>query len=281
MKILLTGSTGFIGSNLYEELSKKNELYLIVRKKKNIKKNLIGKIIYFKNYEELNKKLKKIKVQLVIHAATHYKKNHSINDLSNFAESNLLLGNIILENLSEMNVKKYINFSTVWEDYNGIKNNFYNLYAAYKKAFTNIIHYYEKKNKRVKFYNIMISDTFGKNDKRKKIIKTLKKNYKKKKITNIISKNLYLNLLNVKDIVSAIILIKNKNLKSDSYLLKNPKDLKVFDLIKKINENNKKKISIKWQSKKEIKNKIYPYQKLTGWKPIKSSITEIIKIIKN
>ena len=49
--------------------------------------------------------------------------------------------------------------------------------------------------KTTKFYELMLSDTFGKNDIRPKIINTLKKNYKKGKITKITSKNLYLNLL--------------------------------------------------------------------------------------
>lgn len=182
MKILLTGSNGFIGSNLYEKFCKNNELYLIIRNKKKTNKKIYSKIIYFKNYKELNKKLKKIKVNLVIHTATHYKKNHTFNDLKKFNESNLYLGNIILENLNTMGVKKFINFSTVWEDYDGIKNNFFNLYAVYKNSFTNLINYYKKKNKKIKFFNIMISDTFGKNDNREKIINTLKDNYKKKKL---------------------------------------------------------------------------------------------------
>lgn len=281
MKILLTGSTGFIGSSVYKELSKDNELYLIFRNKKKIKNKLNSKIIFFKNYNELNRKLKKIRVNLVIHAATHYKKNHSSNDINKFAESNLLLGNIILENLNTMKVKKYINFSTVWEDYDGIKNNFFNLYAVYKNAFSNIIKYYEKKNQHIQFFNIIISDTFGKNDKRKKIINLLKKNYKKKKVTKIISKNLYLNLLNVKDIVNALILIKNQSINSGSYILKNSKNIRIFDLIKKINENSEKKIFVKWQSKKIIKSKIYPYQKLSDWKPVRSGITEIVNLIKS
>ena len=56
----------------------------------------------------------------------------------------------------------------------------------------------------------MISDTFGKNDFRKKIINTLKKNYHKGKTTTVLSKNLHLNLLNIKDIIEAIKLILNK-----------------------------------------------------------------------
>ena len=67
-----------------------------------------------------------------------------------------------------MGVKKFINFSTVWENYNGKKDNYFNLYSAYKASFVNIINFYQKKLNKVNFLNLVISDTFGNNDKRKK-----------------------------------------------------------------------------------------------------------------
>ena len=41
-----------------------------------------------------------------------------------------------------MKVKKFINFSTVWEDRNAIANNPENLYAAYKKGFGSILNFF-------------------------------------------------------------------------------------------------------------------------------------------
>jgi len=193
--ILLTGSSGFIGSNIFATLSKKNKIYIILRSRKR-KKNLLKKnikIINFKKYDELNLKLKKIKIDTVIHCATHYVKEHGYNDIKKLAESNILFGNIILENIDLMNVKKFINFSTVWEN-NDKTNGITNLYSYYKKAFTDIIKFYKKKFSSIKFYELMISDTFGKNDQRNKIINILRKNYKKDIATEITSKNLYLNV---------------------------------------------------------------------------------------
>ena len=282
-KILLTGSSGFIGSNILNSLSEKYKFYLVVRKKLPkkilIKKNI--KIIYFKNYETLNSKLKKIKVNTVIHCATHYAKNHKFSDIKKFCNSNLLFGNIILENLNVMKVRKFINFSTVWEDSNAKKNNTMNLYAAYKKSFSTILDFYKKNLKKIKFYELMISDTFGKNDHRKKIINILKMNYKKKKTINIVSKKLHLNLLNISDIVSATNLILKIPIIPKKYLLKNKFDTKIFNLIKIFNKQNKKSLKVKWLSNRLIKNKIYSYDKLKGWKPNNSNIQDIINYIKS
>ncbi len=281
-KILLTGSSGFIGSNILNNFSNKNKFYLILRKKPNKKilKNKNIKIIKIKNHESLNDKLKKIKVDIVIHCATHYVKSHNFSDIKKFCYSNILLGNVILENLDNMKVKKFINFSTVWEDSDGIKHNSENLYAAYKKSFSNILNFYKKNLKKTDFYELIISDTFGKNDFRNKILNNIRENYQKKKITKIISKNLYLNLLNISDIINAINFILKKKITPKKYVLKNKIDIKIFELIRTFNNKNKNKIKVKWLSNNLIRKKIYPYDNLKGWKPKNSNVGDMINYIR-
>ena len=278
--ILLTGSTGFIGSELLKYLSNYNKVYITVRKKYKINLNNknINKI-YFNSYKNLRYKIKKLKIDTVVHCATHYVKNHKFEDIKELSESNILFGNIILENLKVMRVKKFVNFSTVWENYDGKKDNCYNLYSAYKAGFGKIISFYKKENKNIKFLNLVISDTFGLRDKRKKLVNLLKTNYKRNLVTKVISKNLYINLLNVKDIINAIKLILKKNYKSDTYILKNKNNFRIYDIIKKIEKYSKKKIKIKWLSNKIIKEKIYKFKTLKGWKPKNSNIKDIIRII--
>ena len=281
--ILITGSAGFVGSNLLNNLYNGNKIYLIIRKRNQVK-NLIKKyknvnIIFYNKINELNKKLKNYKIDIVIHCATHYVKKHNYSDIKKLNDSNILLGNILLENLKNMKVKKFINFSTIWEDYNSIKDNNYNLYSAYKKGFGIILNYYEKILSTIKFYNLMISNTFGKSDNRLKITTVLKNNHKKNKLTEIVSKNLIMNLLNVNDISSAITLIIKKNIKPGKYLLKNNKNFKINEIVEEFNKNNVKKLIIKWTSNKIIKEKIYPYNKLKGWEPKQSNILDIVDTI--
>tara|TARA_B110000003_G_scaffold239022_1_gene244900 strand:+ start:25 stop:873 length:849 start_codon:yes stop_codon:yes gene_type:complete len=278
-KILLTGATGFIGSALVKNLSHNNKIYVILRTKKKIKiSNKINKIFYT-NYSELDKKIKKIKVDIIIHCATYYVKNHKTDDLEKLSNSNILLGNILLDNLEKMRVKKFINFTTVWENYNGKQNNFFNLYSVYKKAFNHLINYYDGILKNVKFYNLTISDTFGEQDKRKKIINILKTNYKKNLITKIVSKNLFLNLLNVEDIINAVKIILKDKSKPGSYLLKNTKNYSISEIVNKINKKMSKKIKVAWLSKKIIKEKIYKQPKLQNWFPKKSKLKNLLEII--
>ena len=282
--ILLTGATGFIGSNILKEIRLNNKVFIIQRfeSKKKIKKTKNIKIITFKNYNILSNKLKKIKVDTIIHCATHYKKEHIEKDILKFIQSNILLGNIILENLKKLNAKQFINFSTTWEDFDNKENNPRNLYAAYKKSFNCLIQYYKKTIPNINFIDLMIVDTFGENDKRQKLINTLRNNYIKKRTSKIISKRLYLNLINVEDIVNAVkILLKNK-IQPGKYILKNSNYFNLFELIEYINKNNNNnKIKVKWLSNTLIKDKIFKYKKLKSWNPKKSNIEDIKDLILN
>ena len=281
--ILLTGASGFIGSNILNEIKLENKVYVIQRKKSKTKikrdKNIY--LIEFNNFESLNKKLKKIKVSIVIHCATHYKKKHEFKDIEKFNQSNILLGNVILENLQNLKAKKFINFTTTWESDNGQISNPKNLYAAYKSSFNCLLEFYKKNFMHIKFIELVIVDTFGDNDKRQKIINTLKNNYNTNKITKIISKKLYLNLINVLDIVSAVKLIIDKNYKSGKYILKNHNFISILKLINLINKNSIKKIKVKWLSNMKIRDKFFKYKKLKNWKPKKSGIVDIKDLILN
>ena len=282
--IIITGSNGFIGSNLVNKLSTTHKLILLVRVKSKSKKTkyIFNKNIsfkFFKNNTELKNLLKKIKGSWLIHCATHYVKKHQSNDIAKIINSNIELGTILLDNLNIMGTKNFINFSTIWENYNGIKNNPHNLYSASKQAFEKIINYYQINNKKINFYSLVISDTYGANDKRQKLISVLKKNIINKKETKIISKNLHINLLNVNDIVSGVFILLKSKIKPGKYSMINKIPFKAIDLIQQIQKRVKSQVKIKWLSSKKIKEKIYNYKSLPGWKPRNTNIDDLIKFI--
>ena len=133
---------------------------------------------------------------------------------------------------------------------------------------------------KISFSEVILTDTFGLDDNRDKLITTIKKNFKANKFTKIISKNLYLNLINITDIINGLrMIIKNKT-QPGQYVFKNLYDLKVYDLIKKFNLSSKRKLKVKWLSNQVIKNKIFKYDQLNFWKVNESSINDIINYIK-
>lgn len=279
--ILLTGATGFIGKHLLANLINKNKIITIIKEssKKKIKRKKNLKIINYKNYKDLYLKLKKIKCDCIIHCATYYRKKDQDNDIIDLINSNILFGTILLSNIYSLRIKKFINITTNWENYNGKINNPYNLYAATKIAFKNIINYFQLKNKKIKFYNIYLSDTYGQQDDRKKIIPSMIKAFKSNTKINLISKNYHLNILNVNDFINAINIIIQKNINQGDYNIINNKYIILDHLVKKLKE--KKIFHVKYGSRKLIKEKIYKFKNNFEWRPKNSNIKNIIKIFQN
>lgn len=276
--ILLTGGTGFIGKNIIKNLNSKYNIFSLERKKKNKIYNFKSySIVGFSDPDQISKIINNINIDYIIHAATYYKKKDNDVNLKQITKSNILLGMYLLNFCSEKKVIKFINFSTCWENYNDKKENPFNLYSATKLAFKKIINYHQKINKITKFYNIYLMNTFGEDDNRIKIVSKIKKDIKNNRLTIITSNNLFLNLLNVKDIVHGIDLILSKNLRPGDYNMINNKHYAINDIISEVCK--KKKIKYKYLTKKIIYEKIFNLKKVKGWKPKFSKISDIVKAI--
>ena len=251
--ILITGASGFVGSHVLNDCLKNNfNIYAIFRhSKKNVnfakkyKKKLFP--IFYNNIYEIKNKLTNCKIDYVIHCATHYIKKHNHNDIENIIKSNVLFSTILLDVVVSIKIKKFINLGTVWQHFNDTKNLALNLYAATKQSFECIFNYYKNQYKKIKFYNILLTDTFGIDDKRKKLIPILLKNFNNKNQNKInIPRNLSMNLVDINDVVKCLNILLNKNIKSNNYVIKSKKDVKIFDLINFLNNNLEKKIKINW-----------------------------------
>ena len=257
--ILITGVSGFVGSHILDDCLKNNfNVHAIFRhSKKNVsfakkyKKQIFP--IFYNNIYEIKNKLTNCKIDYVIHCATHYIKKHDHNDIENIIKSNVLFSTILLDAVVNIKIKKFINLGTVWQHFNDTKNLAFNLYAASKQSFECIFNYYKNQYTKIKFYNILLTDTFGTNDKRKKLIPILLKNYNKKNQNKInIPKNLSMNLVNINEVTKCLNNLLKNNSESNNYVIKSKQDVKIFDLINFLNDNLEKKIKINWS--KNIKN---------------------------
>ena len=251
--ILITGASGFVGSHVLDDCLKNNfNVHAIFRhSKKNVsfakkyKKQIFP--IFYNNIYEIKNKLTNCKIDYVIHCATHYIKKHDHNDIENIIKSNVLFSTILLDAVVNIKIKKFINLGTVWQHFNNTKNLAFNLYAATKQSFECIFNYYKNQYTKIKFYNILLTDSFGTNDKRKKLIPILLKNFKKKNPDKInIPKNLSMNLVNINEVAKCLNILLKNNSDSNNYVIKSKQDVKIFDLINFLNDNLEKKIKVNW-----------------------------------
>jgi nucleoside-diphosphate-sugar epimerase len=273
-KILVTGSTGFIGKSLVNNLLKdNNSIYAVIRKtKKNVKfSNKIKKnyknysSIFFKKNYELKLKLGKLNPDVVINLATNFIPNPNHKQLSSIIDSNVIFPTLVLDICCNKKILKFINLCSVAQCYKNKIDNPQNFYAMTKIMFKKSMSFYRKRNQDINFLNIYIGDTYGANDNRKKIFPTLLKNYIKNKRTTILTKKLKINIVHQEDIVNGIKILINKKVKSDDYRIKSKQNIILSKLINKFNLNNKKKIKVLWQNKNISTLNDIKMKKIPGW----------------
>jgi nucleoside-diphosphate-sugar epimerase len=270
-RILITGSTGFIGSHIVNLLLKKKiYIYDILREKnknnkyiRKLKKNKNYFPIFYKKFNELEKKLKKIKINTVINCATYYSTKNNIKTIQNLIQTNIIFCSVILETLKKK-IKKFINFGSMMEYSHGNYFSPKNFYAITKFSFQKIEEFYKKYNPKIKFYDLKLYETYGDNDKRKKIIPTIIKKYLQNKNMKIISKNLIMNFVHIESLMLAIEMIIFNKIKEGEYCIKNQKFTKIKKIIDSLNKKLKKKIKVKYLSSEKFTNynkklKNFPY----------------------
>ena len=274
-KLLITGSSGFIG-NLFIKSALKNGYYIVdVLRDKNRKNKDLNKLkkiypksyksIFYKKYNDIDKKLKNKKFDSFINFATLYKNSHFNNEIQSFIDSNIVFPSIILDT-TVMNVKKIINLGTMMQHIDGKNYIPQNFYASTKSAFEMICNYFIKKNKHLKFYNLKFYESYSELDKRKKLIPTLHKNFKKNKTTKIISRYLELNIIHTDDLIESIYFLLKRNIKSGNYCLKNNKNIKINQLINSINKKLPNPLKVKFLGNRSIKPNKSFLKSLPKWK---------------
>ena len=270
-KILITGSTGFIGTNVINFLLKKNIYIYDILRNKNKKNKKIKELkkyknylpIFYKTFNELEKKLKKKKIDIVINCATYYTGQNSIKNIENLIKTNVIFCSIILEILKNK-ITKFINFGSMMEYSRGNYFSPRNFYAITKYFFQKIEEFYKLKYKNIKFYDLKLYETYGDRDSRNKLIPTIIKNYKKNKKIKIASKNLKMNFVHIESLMKIINMIIFNKIKEGEYCVKNNRFIEIRKLINSLNIKLTKKIKIKYLSTKVdfiVNNKLkkFPY----------------------
>lgn len=208
MRILLTGSTGFLGSHILKELLNNNHQITILKRSTSdisriseIIKNVITYDIDKVNIEHVFENNPKF--DSVIHMATSYgRKNES---LSEIIDTNISFPIRLLDLCVKNNTDTFYNTDTVLE--NGT-----NYYASTKNILRKLLNLYSD-SKKIKICNVRLEHIYGTNDDETKFVMYLINSMK----NNNVSLDLTLgeqirDFVYISDVVKAyIILLKNQS----------------------------------------------------------------------
>lgn len=276
MKIGIIGSNSFLGKN--------TSIYL---QKENIVKN-------FSSYKRLKKKwlitvskeIKNFAPDIIINCSASQLLEEDKKSIEKLIYSNLYSQTVFLSEAKKIkNFKGFITFGSRWEydERGNYKPN--SFYAATKHASDYLLQYFT--DKKTTIVSLKIFDTYGKNDKRKKILNLLLESYKKQKTLNLSPGKQEIDYVHVIDICKLINQISNdiknkkiRGFKRFTVSSKNP--IKLINIIKILKKKLKNRLSVKIGALKYRKNepmkcsrKIFNYP---NWRPKKVLINELRKI---
>jgi CDP-paratose synthetase len=211
MTILLSGSTGFLGSYLLKRFIREGfEVIALKRSTSNtfrVESKLDKATFYDVDQTELATIFKNHDIDIVVNTATDYGRVNK--QISGILNTNLLFGIELLENAVDCHVKAFINTDTLLE-------NDINAYALSKNQ---LVQWMQFLSDKVNMINIKIEHMYGPMDDDKKfiywIINQLKKNVERIDLTSGVQKR---DFIYIDDIVEAYM-----------FIIKNIRDLSSFE----------------------------------------------------
>ena len=227
--ILLTGGTGFIGSNLVEELLNQNQKIIILKRSFS---NTWRINEFFENDNLILKDIDKISlenifsqynIEGILHLAAFSQRTHKSHSVSEMIDSNIKFPTNLLEYSINSNCKYFINTGSFFEYefsktpiHENSKFKAFNLYGSTKIAFENILKYYSN-NYDMKCCSLKLFTPYGPKDDVNKILPYLITNSIRKNNITIKSPNKKLDFIHVKDIANAYITVMNNIHKFNTY----------------------------------------------------------------
>ncbi|WP_215987121.1 NAD-dependent epimerase/dehydratase family protein [Vibrio hepatarius] len=201
MKILMTGGTGFIGSQFIKQFQSDYEIHALVRDVKSGVGDAVKSYVYDGSIESIKVALKD--VDIVLHLATYYTAVHREEDIAPLIDANICFGANLLEAMKQTGVRRIVNIGTTWQKFGDRDHSYANLYAATKQAFQELLSYYSDAHQWSSL-SIHLNDTYGKADHRKKIIQLLIETAKNESSLDMSPGSQRFETCHISDVLSAV-----------------------------------------------------------------------------
>ena len=252
---LVTGATGFVGSNVVRRLVREGwQVHILSRADSRMPAaaefSQVTNHIHDGSTESMVRCVEQAKPDVVFHLASLFLSQHATRDIGALIQSNVLFGNQLLEAMKVNEVKYIINTGTSWQHYNNEDYNPVCLYAATKQAFEALLEYYIQACG-INAITLKLFDTYGPNDPRPKLFHLLNKAATTGEPLDMSAGGQLIDLVHIDDVVDAyLIAAKRLNEGSvsqhESYAVSSGQPLPLKKLVQLYAEVINKKVKVNW-----------------------------------
>jgi len=279
-RALITGATGYIGSNLVRHLVKQGwDVHIITRPNSDLKvlDTILNRITVHRHdgtSSGMVKVMADAKPEIVFHLASLFLAQHKTEDIESLISSNLLFSTQLVEAMAVNGVRYLVNTGTSWQHYNNEDYNPVNLYAATKQAFEDILAYYIDAHG-LKATTLALFDTYGPNDPRAKLIALLWKTAKSQQPLSMSPGEQLIDLVHVDDVMRAYIrateALQEQIGGLTCYGVSSGEPMRLIDLVAAFQKATKTMLPINFGGQpyrpREVMVPWTEFQSLPGWRP--------------
>jgi nucleoside-diphosphate-sugar epimerase len=287
-RVTLTGATGYLGFAFLRGLIKEGfEVQVICRDSSDTSKlrQLSNDIIIVKceaNYQNLADALHLIRPQCVVHMAAQSPNGILLgSQVSELIASHVEFPTALLEAMTQCGAQNFINTESFWQYGRTLDEYAANsIYAATKTAFKEILAYYALRHE-IRAISLVLGDTYGPDDPRRKLLNTLKQSLTTGECVNTTPGHQLVAMTHVDDVVEAYLcalrhLLAGSNTGLSTYTvgLRSAKPLK--EIIELAENITGRKFPINWGTRPYRETDLGPIpqgEPLPGWRP-KISLSE-------
>ncbi|MGK5054301.1 NAD-dependent epimerase/dehydratase family protein [Janthinobacterium sp. RB2P8] len=289
---LLTGGTGFIGSNLIRRLLKDGwETHIITRPNSDL--SILGASVsgvkahlHDGTTEGMADIVKSSNPTVVFHLASLFLSQHTSKDVVSLINSNVLFSSQLLEAMSLNKVRYLINTGTAWQNFENAEYNPVCLYAATKQAFEAIIEFYTQVFG-LSAITLKLHDSYGPDDARPKLFTLLRRVSMSGEALLMSPGEQLLDLVYIDDILDAYMLavdmlLLDKIERHTAYVVSADEPIKLKDLVAVYGKAVSRSLNIEWGARPyRLREVMVPWNsgtRMPEWQPKVSLLDGIAKM---